>query len=143
MFDLERTQITAARLRDHIGRLNVGESLFVSSRAKLASGKWVHFPMMDFMCYDAKQDLRKIVFAISAIGAKPGVVLRSGKSFHFYGYTLLTQTQWLQFLGKCLLLMPISDARYVGHRMIDGVCTLRLSSASGQAEEPAVVEVLN
>jgi hypothetical protein len=99
--------------------------------------------MMDFSCHDTAEDLRKVVFAISIIGLKPGVLLRSGKSFHFYGYSTLTPSQWLQFLGKCLLLVPISDARYMGHRMIDGACTLRLSPGFELRDEPSVAAIIS
>jgi hypothetical protein len=142
IFDLERRQITEARLSARIKKLKPGESLFVSSQTRLANGRWVHLPMMDFTCYDTAEDLRKVVFAISTIGLKPGVLLRSGKSFHFYGYSPLAPGQWLQFLGQCLLLVPISGARYMGHRMIDGACTLRLSSGFELGNEPSVAAII-
>jgi hypothetical protein len=143
IFDLKRRQITESELHDCIKNLKPKESLFVSSQIKLVNRRWVHIPMMDFTCYDTDEDLEKVVFAISTIGLKPGVLLRSGKSFHFYGYSPLSPNQWLQFLGKCLLLVPISDARYIGHRMIDGACTLRLSSGFERGNEPYVAKIIN
>jgi hypothetical protein len=56
--------------------------LFVSSEIKFMDGKRVHLPMMDFACYDLREDLSKVVIAVSKTGLKPGVLLRSGKSFH-------------------------------------------------------------
>jgi hypothetical protein len=143
IFELERGQITDQRLATYIRNLAPGESLFVSSQVKLANGRSIHLPMMDFACYDSIGDLKKVVFAISAMGLGRGVVLSSGNSFHYYGYSHLSMDQWIQFLGKCLLLVPITDARYIGHRMIDGGCTLRLSAGRQSGRGPEVAAMIS
>lgn len=141
-FHVGRSQITEQRLVNWIAELKPRDSLFVSSRASLADGRCVHFPMMDFACYDTPQDLRKAVFALSALRLAPGVLLRSGNSFHFYGFSTLSPVQWVQFLGTCLLLVPICDARYIGHRLIDGACTLRISFGPERRNEPTVASIV-
>jgi hypothetical protein len=141
-FELNRNEILDGALASCSMQLKGGESLFVSSKAQLSDGRWVHLPMMDFTCRDTSEDLRKVVLAVPALGLSKGVILRSGKSFHYYGFSMLTSDEWMTFLGKCLLLVPITDARYVAHRMIEGVCTLRISSGPGAAGIPVVAAIV-
>lgn len=141
--DLTRGEILQGALLRCAARLRAGESLFVSSKVTLVDGRTMHLPMMDFTCYDTSQDLRKLKVALSALKLGTGFVLRSGKSFHYYGVSMLTEEKWIEFLGKCLLLVPITDARYIAHRMIDGTCTLRISSGPGAAKIPVVASILD
>jgi hypothetical protein len=140
--ELKRSEILRGALLKYAKRLRAGESLFVSSKVKLVDGRSVHLPMMDFTCYDTPHDLRKLKLALSALGVGCGVILRSRNSFHYYGFSMLAADRWSVFLGKCLLLMPITDTRYIGHRMIDGACTLRICSGPGGAESPAVASIM-
>jgi hypothetical protein len=61
----------------------------------------------------------------------------SGRSYHGYATSLLGPKQWHEFLGRALLINSrdseqIVDARWVGHRLIAGYGSLRLSNSSGQ-----------
>ena len=141
-FNLLRQEVTLANLSRYAQGLGAGEALFVSSKVRLENGRWRHLPMMDFSCYDQRQDLRKVAFALSTVGLDSGFILRSGNSFHYYGVEPLTTRNWSIFLGQCLLLVPITDARYIGHRIIDGACTLRLSSGLRKAKEPRLAAIL-
>ncbi|WP_311755490.1 primase 1D-like protein [Proteus terrae] len=59
-------------------------------------------------------------------------IYESGRSFHAYGNRLLTQEEWLQFMGSLLLLNKPSgyklvDERWIGHRIMAGYSALRWS----------------
>jgi hypothetical protein len=61
----------------------------------------------------------------------------TGRSFHAYSTALMAPNEWLQFMGRLLLINPrgereIIDTRWVGHRLISGYCSLRWSNNSGQ-----------
>lgn len=55
---------------------------------------------------------------------------KSGRSFHGYGRTLVTSSEWSALMGTLLLanqkgLAPTVDPRWVGHRLIAGYAALR------------------
>lgn len=65
----------------------------------------------------------------------------SGRSFHGYGATLVTATEWRQLMGRLLLankpnLLPLIDPRWVGHRLIAGYSALRWSCNTSQYIQP-------
>lgn len=54
----------------------------------------------------------------------------SGRSFHGYGTTLISNEEWIQLMGRLLLVNqpqqhPIVDSRWIGHRLIAGYSALR------------------
>ncbi|OZG74746.1 hypothetical protein BTA51_03590 [Hahella sp. CCB-MM4] len=60
-------------------------------------------------------------------------VYSSGRSYHCYGDRLISETDWVKFMGSLLLLnIPgknkIIDNRWVGHRLIGGYSALRWSN---------------
>jgi len=61
-----------------------------------------------------------------------GVVVDSGKSYHFLGASILTSDEWIRFMGRALLFAPFIDTRFIGHRLLDGECTLRLTAKDGK-----------
>jgi hypothetical protein len=67
-------------------------------------------------------------------------MLISGNSYHFYGRTLLEHRDWVKFIGRSLLLEPLVDVRYLGHCLLDGFASLRISAhGETQRGEPVVV----
>lgn len=68
--------------------------------------------------------------------------MESGRSYHYYGCELLSEEEWIVFLGKSLLMSGYTDDRYIGHQLVDGHCVLRLSSRKSKANVPMVVSAL-
>jgi hypothetical protein len=97
-----------------------------------------HIPMMDFRC-DATDDGLKTLDAAMATIDIGGFILKSGRSYHFYGTKLLDEAQWQRFLGQSLLLKNLADWRYVGHCLVRGICTLRISAHPEFGSVPTVV----
>jgi hypothetical protein len=141
-FRLSRGDTSIERLELLINRLNPERNLSLWSPVELQGGQVRHIPMMDFRCRPTVANLRKIKKALELVGQRKGVILNSGKSFHFYGLQLLSEDMWRRFLGKCLLLSPITDGRYIGHRLIDGACSLRISPDERKIRGPEVVDIL-
>ena len=130
----------------YLTRLGDEQALAIRSRCQRVDGRWQQIPMMDFAC-DVRPrhlDLLKEVFANEEWRRKycPGVILQSGNSYHFYGFKLLTQVQWVEFLGRCLLLSPYCDSRFIAHCLVAGACQLRISVDSTRHEPPHVVAEL-
>lgn len=115
--------------------------LAASSKVKLKDGTLAHLPMIDFKCAPTQQNVDMAYDAFKKIGRTDGVLLNSGNSFHYYGETLMNETEWRAFLGHCLLLSDFIDTRYVGHALINNDCRLRLSTTPLNPFIPTVVKV--
>jgi hypothetical protein len=139
---LRREDVSAvalARLATHRGGRT---ALAVSSRVVLTAGTDGHLPLLDFQCRPTALHLRHVVDAMRMILPGGCVILNSGRSFHCYGFSVVTANEWRQFVGRCLLLDPLVDVRYVGHCLIDGEAALRISAAAEKTHPPLVVATL-
>lgn len=103
-------------------------------------GKTFHFPFIDFAIspndWDFKTDLVRLKRVIPNI-EKELVIFNSGRSLHGYSIKLLTPKEWVNFMGRLLLVdlansdKKLIDSRWVGHRLIGGYGSLRWSNNSG------------
>lgn len=112
------------------------------SGCRLENGSFAHIPMMDFRGTPSERHLARIKKGLYSIDQTRGVILTSGRSYHFYGFDLLTQQQWFTFMGRCLLLAPLTDSRYIAHRLIEGEAALRLTRSVSKPEIPSVIAFL-
>jgi hypothetical protein len=104
-----------ANLSRLIATLPAHEALAVSSEVTLQARKEMHIPMIDFQCTKSPSNLEYLRSALRRIGPREGTILESVKSYHYYGIPLLSKSQWYEFIGRCLLLEPLVDVRYLGH----------------------------
>jgi hypothetical protein len=109
----------------------------VASKCVLRDGTEAHIPMMDFRLKPL-DGLQSIVTAMKSITSGGGTVLQTKNSYHFYGMGLLDSRGWLEFLGRCILFQGIIDDRYIGHRLHEGFCVLRLTRGPLHDEPPFV-----
>lgn len=138
---IDSVDFTAATLRG-LAAKQPRSSLALSSRVTVASGEERHLTLMDFQCPVRPGTLPAVITALEAIGEETGVVVESGRSYHYYGSRLLTIDEWRTFLGRCLLLSPLTDTRYIGHRLIAGETSLRIAADTSHTQ-PTVVACLN
>jgi len=117
------------------------EVVGVMSRIRVRN-KILHIPLMDFCCEDSPDNLKQIKGFLYEVGQKRGVILLSGRSYHYYGVDLLSDKEWVKFLGKCLLFSGYTDERYIGHRLLDGCGILRISARGIRSQMPTVVSIL-
>jgi hypothetical protein len=127
-----------------------GRAVAIRSRCRRREGDYVQLPMMDFRCRPSDDNLEKIKCVLANIGRAvdsirklTGAILKSGNSYHFYGYHLLSSTEWSQFIGQCLLAAPLTDTRFVGHRLADGMFNLRINSCDQKRMVPYVVATID
>ena len=139
--------ITVDNLNRWIRLLDEGEVLGIISDIKIArsfeeyySAHFHHIPMMDFRCPKSPKNLARIKGLLRTIGEKEGVILDSGRSYHYFGINPLSEKGWLMFLGKCLL-SELVDSRYIGHRLIDHCGILRISACPLRPKIPTVVSI--
>lgn len=103
------------------------EIISFSSKVILRDGSEAHVPMLDFSARTENSgSLSSARTIVKELGV-PGFLLDSGRSFHFYGSRLVSDTQLPGFLGAALLFAPLVDGRWVAHQLIGSACALRIS----------------
>lgn len=129
-------QLSQEWLLDLMSSLEPDEELALHSRV-VVDGRVFHIPMIDFAISSLtsttldrlRNFLPKRVFLTLGL-------FDSGRSYHGYSPTLLKPKDWIQFMGRLLLVNPrdgsaVIDTRWVGHRLIGGYCSLRWSNNTG------------
>ncbi|MBC3878521.1 hypothetical protein H8K38_11925 [Undibacterium sp. FT79W] len=96
----------------------------------------LHFPMID-MSTSATAQLNKLENYIGSEIFNQLAFYDSGRSFHVYGQKLLSEKEWIAFMGTLLLsnqkdLKPLVDPRWIGHRLIAGYSSLRWTKNTSQ-----------
>jgi len=135
--------VTADDLRDgsiehEIGLLPDDHVIALDSRCTLVDDTDAHLPLMDFRMLPHGTNVTNIITAVRAVGQVSGAILRSGQSYHYYGFEPLTTQQWLRFCARCLLLSPLTDSRYIAHRILAGAAALRITQSVQKPYTPWV-----
>lgn len=131
-------ELTEERINKEIASLRPDQELALHSNVRI-KGKNLHLPMIDFSLEEMAN--REVFDRMSRYLPKTLMlnmaVYTTGRSFHAYSTTLLTPKEWVDFMGRLLLINPrnhadIVDSRWIGHRLIGGYGSLRWSNNSGQ-----------
>lgn len=119
---------------------DAGEVIGLCSRCTLDDGTEAHIPMLDLQCVPNVDVLPNIVSCMRALGLHEGLIAESGRSYHVYGLPLLSPSGWLAFMHAAMLLYPLVDPRWMGHRLLDRASVLRLNAGGSKPKPPEVVE---
>lgn len=138
IFKLDADALRRGELRKEAAKLEGDRVIALDSRCTLIDGVEAHLPLMDFRMVPRAGDLGNVVAAVRAVGQRYGVVLKSGRSYHYYGFEPLSKSDWLNFCSRCLLLSPLTDSRYIAHRMLAGAAALRLTASVSKPYTPDV-----
>lgn len=118
--------------------LREGEELSMHSTVWL-HGRRMHIPMIDGSCArlgpKGYSRLKKFIDPKWFSGMR---FYQSGRSFHAYGSELMEEPSLASFLGSALLANevgadPVVDARWIGHRLMGGRASLRLSANASRS----------
>lgn len=114
----------------------------LTSRVSCNDGTEKHIPMMNFHPDDIS--FEELKCAIKTIMPNfNGAILSSGRFFHYYGIRLLNQKEWIKFLTDFLMPCVLVSPRYIGHRIFNGYCTLRLTADQYVKKKiPEVIDIL-
>lgn len=133
------TDINREKLVEISNSLCETEELAIHSRI-YRNGKIVgHIPMIDFA--DGFEFNNSSIKTCSQIIPKKIIdelnIFSSGRSFHAYSFQFISHRSWIDFNGRLLLLnlpnqAPIVDSRWIGHRIMAGYASLRLTNNSGK-----------
>jgi hypothetical protein len=129
------------RLRREMRTLPAGHAIALSSRVRLNGRlrREAHFVLVDFECRRSRRNLTRVGAGMWHIDPGGGLVLASKHSYHYYGRSLLSPIAWRAMVGRCLLMAPLVDVRYLGHCLVEGETALRISPYTSSPEAPYVV----
>jgi hypothetical protein len=139
-FTFDRSEFSLAALEEINKQVSSEEGLVLCSKVVLSTGDSLHIPMMDFRCPPSPSNARAIELLLRKTGQEEGILVESGHSYHLYCTSLLTSDEWTRFMAVCLLLAPVTDPRYIAHRLTDGECRLKISSLD--RKKPSIADVL-
>ncbi|HXM46203.1 MAG TPA: hypothetical protein VN924_33530 [Bryobacteraceae bacterium] len=141
-FEMESGQITPSSMARIVESLPRNHVLAFCSLCKTPDHEILHLPMMDFRCAPNPYFQSLVRICLDRLGQRDGAIVKSGRSYHFYGLKPLGVGAWREFMARCLLLAPLTDARYIAHRLVEGLCVLRLSVAGSKSATPTIDCVL-
>lgn len=118
---------------NRVASLNEGdnENIGINSLVESENGIFSHIPMLDFHLSISENGKDLVKNVINQIGFTSGYIINSGKSYHFIGDVLITETQLIDFLSKSILFGPITDTRWIAHQLLERSCTLRIGKKNG------------
>lgn len=108
----------------------------VNSKVLMIDGSSRHIPLLDFKVPSKQGHDRLVIDCVRVMGLR-GYVLDSGRSYHFIGTTLISESELFDCLAKFVLLDPISDKAWAAHQLIERSASLRVSEVEGSA--PTVI----
>lgn len=99
-----------------------------------------HIPMIDFSTSEWSYDLtNRLKHCLPEDIFKELLIFKSGRSFHGYALTKKSHPEWLDLMGRLLLINPPGqiyvDTRWVGHRIMAGYASLRWSAKTEQYKD--------
>lgn len=116
----------------------------ICSDVKDESDSKKHLTMMNF--HPERGGLEFVLDALKALRQQepelvsPGVVLASGRYWHYYGYGLIEEPEMGKYLSYFLMPAILVSPRYIGHRLYEGRGMLRLTG--GATAKPGVPKVV-
>lgn len=135
---LDASVLKRSGLAPILARLSRDQALGLCSNVALRDGQ-AHLPLLDFSLPPSTKNVALVQEAARALMLPHALVLESGRSYHVYGLTLLSQDDWVSFMARALLLAPMVDVRYIAHRLLSGHAVLRINATSAKPMEPRVV----
>ena len=111
----------------------------LNSKVLLNNGATRHIPLLDFKV-PSKDGHDELVIACMAALKLRGYVLDSGRSYHFIGIDLVSESELVDLLAKFIFLDPIADKAWAAHQILERSASLRISE--GRSHAPTVVAQL-
>lgn len=140
--------IGGKKLTDLDKRLPSQYQVALLAKVRIGKNMYRYLPMMDFDIPKSKRNLKIVIERLKKHDYPNGWILETDKSYHFYGYSLLTTKEYWKFLANSLLtsivitrdnIIQVADPRFIGHSMKRGACDLRLTTRADKSFKPKVV----
>lgn len=102
----------------------------VNSKVLLDDGSTRHIPLLDFKIHSKQGHDDLVLSCIRSMGLS-GHVLDSGRSYHFIGDKLISESELFDLLANFVLLDPLADRAWAAHQLIERSASLRVSAREG------------
>ena len=116
--------------------------VMLMSGTVMNDGTYRFIPMLDFRLSISNFNCDLVEALIRAADCAPGAIVESGRSYHYYGFRLMSLPEVQAFAHLSLLMTPFVDSRYLGHRLLGGEFSLRISGRGQQGAEPKVRRIV-
>lgn len=126
----EYKYVSSSNLNEFLSDLGDG-ILALNSKVLMSDGSTRHIPLLDFKVASAPKNHQLASACIELLGLH-GYLLDSGKSYHFIGYELVSESELLDILAKFILLDPVSDKAWAAHQIIERSTSLRITKKNGK-----------
>ncbi len=146
-FTLKGSELTEEKIDSVFSTLSPDEELAFHSKIEI-NKRIFHFPFIDFSIpiddWNFDRDFVRLKRLIPDKIIKKLALFNSGRSLHAYSLELLSSQEWIDFMGRLLLVdlaessHKLIDSRWIGHRLIGKYSSLRWSNNSTKyLTEPA------
>lgn len=133
-FQIEAASFTKDLIERKIEELEPNKELAFHSILRYNKKKY-HIPMIDFRVKESLvgQSIKSLEQVIPRSIFNELVFYNSGRSCHAYSLKLISNSEWINFMGRLLLVSypneeQIIDTRWIGHRLMSGFSSLRWSA---------------
>jgi hypothetical protein len=140
-FSILRSQWSTDYIAGIAANIRSDSILVLSSRAKVDGGEHRHIPMLDFHCPPSAKNQELAVQVSKLMDPNGGYLLCSGRSYHFYGKSLISDRELTFYLARALLFAPIIDRAWVAHQLLEEACGLRITQKASGLDEPYVIHL--
>ncbi|WP_157758403.1 hypothetical protein [Cystobacter fuscus] len=136
-FRIAAKDLNEKKVAEFLSNLRPNEELAFHSTIIVGTRRRLHLPLIDFAGKLENESLSLVEQILGAKLFQALLLYQSGRSFHGYVFRPLTGAEWIRFMGSLLLMNlpgqpPISDARWIGHRLRAGFASLRWSRNTPQ-----------
>lgn len=124
------------------GSIDLRPIMGVCSIVEIADGSKHHIPMLDFGI-EVKDDSLRIIR--NSLSLPRGVLLKSGDSYHYYGYDLMSDENWREWMENLDRRKDspeeVIDPNYLDFSLSRGYAALRVFRYPGTSKNTAPVVV--
>ena len=117
------------------------ENYAINSKVIVEENRIKHFLLLDFHIPENDKNQKVVEAILRILKVKSGFLLKSGKSYHFFGTELISTSTLTKFLGKCLFFTPIIDKTWIAHQLIERSCSIRFTRKNNLF--PTVIEQID
>lgn len=131
---IKAAEFTQALIEQKIDELAPNKELAFHSILRHNKMKY-HIPMIDFKAPESliRNSINSLQKVIPKKIFNELVFYNSGRSCHAYSLKMINNSEWIDFMGRLLLVShpheeQIIDTRWIGHRLMSGFSSLRWSA---------------
>ncbi len=155
VFSVKASDAISNRLEEILGKIPLSKAVGLRSIVSV-NEKNYHIPMIDLAegidrearvpTTDGRRDvpiMDRFKERLREMNFNPGMLVDSGKSFHYYGFNFLQNKEWADFMSESEKLFPFVDEGFLKIQKKSGSAVLRLSPAKIKPYQPTFYKIVD